>query len=210
MVHGDDQGLKLPPKLAPYQAVIVPIWREEEQKAAVLEAVDRVCAELSGRVRVKVDAREEYTPGWKFNEWEMRGVPLRIEIGPKDVQQQSVVLVRRDMPGKAGKSTAAMSGLAGRVESLLGEIQANMLAAATAFLNANMHRASTYDELSQIVEDGWAKAYWCGDLACQAKIKEDTKATNRCIPLDQGEAGPGLCVVCGRPAEQWSIWARAY
>jgi prolyl-tRNA synthetase len=210
MVHGDDQGLKLPPRLAPYQVVIVPIWREEEQKAAVLEAVDRVRAELGDRVRVKVDAREEYTPGWKFNEWEMRGVPLRIEIGPRDVQQQSVTLVRRDVPGKAGKSSAPLAGLPVRVEALLGEIQANLLATATAFLNANIHWAHTYDELQQIVADAWARAYWCGDIACEARIKEETKATNRCIPLDQEGAVPGRCIVCGQPAEEWSIWARAY
>ncbi len=210
MVHGDDQGLKLPPKLAPYQAVIVPIWREEGQKGAVLEAVERVRAELAARFRVKVDAREGYTPGWKFNEWELRGVPLRIEIGPRDVAQQSVVLARRDVAGKAGKAAASMAGLADTVGKLLDTIQAGMLANAAAFMKANIHEARTYDELKQIVADGWAKAYWCGDDACEARIKEETKASNRNIPLDQGDAGPGSCVVCGQPAEEWAYWARAY
>jgi len=210
MVHGDDQGLKLPPKLAPYQVVIVPIWREEGQKGAVLEAVERVRAELASRFRVKVDAREGYTPGWKFNEWELRGVPLRIEIGPRDVAQQSVMLARRDVAGKAGKSPASMAGLADTVVKLLDTIQAGMLASAAAFMKANTHEARTYDELKQIVADGWAKAYWCGDDECEAKIKEETKASNRNIPLDQGDGGPGRCVVCGQPAEEWAYWARAY
>jgi prolyl-tRNA synthetase len=210
MVHGDDQGLKMPPRLAPIQAVIVPIWREEEQKAVVMEAVERVRQELSGRVRVKVDAREEYTPGWKFNEWELRGVPLRIEIGPKDVAQQSVVLARRDVAGRAGKSPASMAGLAGTVEKMLDTIQAKLLADATAFRDANLHEARTYDELKAIVADGWAKAYWCGDNACEARIKDETKATNRNIPLDQGDSGSGVCVVCGQPAQEWSYWAKAY
>jgi prolyl-tRNA synthetase len=210
MVHGDDQGLKLPPRMAPTQIVMVPIWRKEEQKAAVLEAAERLRAELAGRFRVKMDAREGFTPGWKFNEWELRGVPLRIEIGPRDVANESVVLARRDIPGKAGKASTPMAGLSDTVGETLEAIQADMLASATAFRDANILEARTYDELKQIVTVGWARAYWCGDLACEAKIKEDTKATNRNIPLDQQGRGPGVCIVCGRPAKEWSYWARAY
>jgi prolyl-tRNA synthetase len=210
MVHGDDQGLKLPPVLAPYQVVIVPIWREEGQKAGVLEATERLRAELAARFRVVVDAREEFTPGWKFHEWELRGIPLRIEIGPRDVEKGSVVLSRRDIPGRAGKSTAPMQGLPEAVAGLLEAIQANLLAAATAFRDAHIHETRSYDELKAVVADGWAQAYWCGSLACEARIKEETKASNRNIPLDQGDAGPGTCVVCGEPAQQWSYWARAY
>jgi prolyl-tRNA synthetase len=210
MVHGDDQGLKLPPRLAPYQVVVVPIWRKEEQKAPVLEATERVRSELAERFRVTVDAREGFTPGWKFNEWELRGVPLRIEIGPRDVEKQSVVLARRDVPGKAGKSFAPMAGLSDGVGDLLDAIQAEMLAVAAAFRDANIYEPSDYDELKEIVTDGWAKAYWCGDLDCEARIKDDTRATNRNIPLDQGDAGPGVCIVCGEAAEEWSYWARAY
>jgi len=210
MVHGDDQGLKLPPQLAPYQVVLVPIWRREEQKGAVLAATQRLRAELAPRFRITVDDREEYTHGWKYNEWELRGVPLRIEVGPRDVEQESVILARRDVPGKAGKSAAPMAGLPGTVQRWLDTIQADMLAAATAFRDANVHVARTFEELREIVLDGWARAYWCGNLACEAKIKEETKATNRNIPLDQMGAGPGACVVCGQPAEQWSYWARAY
>jgi prolyl-tRNA synthetase len=210
MAHGDDQGLKLPPQLAPYQVVIVPIWRKEAQKATVLEATERVRAALDGRFRLTVDAREEHTPGWKFNEWELRGVPLRIEIGPRDVEQKSVMLARRDVPGRAGKSTAPMAGVADAVGDLLDAIQANMLDAATIFRDAHIHAVKDYEHFSQIVADGWARSHWCGDDACETRIKEDTRATNRNIPLDQGDLGPGLCVVCGKPADEWAYWARAY
>jgi len=210
MTHGDEQGLKLPPKLAPYQVVIVPIWRQEDQKTAVLEATERIRAGLAGRFRVRVDAREEVTPGWKFNEWELRGVPLRIEIGPRDVEKESVVLARRDVPGRAGKTFAPMAGLPDAVGEMLDTIQADLLAAAAAFRDANISEPKDYGELKESVADAWAKAYWCGDDACEARIKEDTKATNRNIPLDQGDAGPGVCIVCGEPAEKWSYWARAY
>ncbi len=210
MTHGDDQGLRMPPKLAPIQAVIIPIWRKAHQKAVVLETAERIRAELAGQFRIKMDAREGLTPGWKFNEWELRGVPLRIEIGPRDVEKESVVFARRDIPGREGKSFVPMAGLAAAVGEMLDTIQANMLAAATAFRDANIREAKDYDELKEIVSDGWARAYWCGDAACEAKVKEDTKATNRNIPLDQGGAGPGVCVVCGEPAEEWAYWSRAY
>jgi prolyl-tRNA synthetase len=210
MAHGDDQGLKLPPKLAPVQVVIVPIWRKEEQKAAVLEATERIRAELAGPFRLKVDAREEFTPGWKFNEWELRGVPLRIEIGPRDVENESVVLARRDVAGRAGKTSVPMAGLARAVGDMLDTIQADMLAAATAFRDANIDEAKDYEALKAIVADRWAKAYWCGDTACELQIKEDSKATSRNIPLNQEGAGPGVCVVCGKPATEWAYWARAY
>ena len=210
MVHGDDQGLKLPPKLAPYQVVLVPIWRNEDQRALVLEATERIRAALSNRVRLTVDEREEVTPGWKFNEWELRGVPLRIEIGPRDVENESVVLARRDVPGRAGKTSVPMAGLAETVGELLDTIQADMLSAATTFRDANIHEPKDYEELREIVADGWAKAYWCGDSACEARIKEDTKATSRNIPLDQADAGPGTCIVCDNPAQEWAYWARAY
>jgi prolyl-tRNA synthetase len=210
MAHGDDQGLRLPPKLAPIQVVLIPIWRQEDQRAMVLEATASIRARLAERFRVTVDDREGMTPGWKFNEWELRGVPLRIEIGPRDVQQESVVLARRDVPGREGKFSAPMAGLVDVVADWLDAIQADMLAAATAFRDANIHTPKDYEELKEIVADGWAKAYWCGDPVCEATIKEDTKASSRNIPLDQEDAGPGVCIVCGRPAEEWAYWARAY
>jgi prolyl-tRNA synthetase len=210
MAHGDDQGLRLPPVLAPTQVIIVPIWRNDEQKEAVLDATGRIRRELAGRFRVKVDDREEVTPGFKFNEWELRGVPLRIEIGPRDVEKQSVVLARRDVPGRPGKAFVPMDGVADAVGDMLETIQTAMLADATTFRDANIHEARTYDELAEVVAGGWARAYWCGDPACETRIKEDTKATSRNIPLDQGEFGAGACVVCGEPAEEWAYWSRAY
>ncbi len=210
MAHGDDQGLKLPPNLAPYQAVIVPIWRKEQQKGTVLEATHRVRAELAEHFRVTVDEREGLTPGFKFNEWELRGVPLRIEIGPRDVENESLVFARRDIPGREGKSVVPMSGLIASVDEMLRTIQADMLASATAFRDANIHTPKDYEELKEDAVDGWAKAFWCGDLACEAKIKEDTKATSRNIPLDQANEEPGVCIVCGKPAKEWGYWARAY
>jgi prolyl-tRNA synthetase len=210
MAHGDDQGLRLPPRLAPYQLVVVPIWRKEAEQAAVLEATERIAAELRPRFRLKVDDRAEVTPGFKFNEWEMRGVPLRLEIGPRDVEKQSVVLARRDRPGRAGKSVVPMAGIADAVGDMLETIQAAMLADATAFRDANIHEARTFDELRGIVTDGWAKAYWCDNPDCETRIKEETKATNRNIPLEQEDWGPAVCVACGEPAKEWSYWARAY
>jgi prolyl-tRNA synthetase len=210
MAHGDDQGLRLPPKLAPYQVAIVPIWRKDAQKTAVMEATERIRTELATRFRVTVDDREGMTPGWKFNEWELRGVPLRVEIGPRDVEKESVVFARRDVPGREGKTFVPMAGLAEATGEMLDTVQADMLSAATAFRDANIHEAGDYEALKEIVADGWARAYWCGDAACEARIKEDTKATSRNIPLDQGGAGSGTCVVCDEPAETWAYWARAY
>jgi prolyl-tRNA synthetase len=176
----------------------------------VLDATQRIASELRGRFRLTVDDREEMTPGWKFNEWELRGVPLRIEIGPRDVEKQSVVLARRDVPGREGKTFVPMTGLPDAVGQMLDTIQADMLAAATSFRDANIVQPKDYAELIEAVADNWARAYWCGDPECEIKIKDDTKATSRNIPLDQEGAGPGVCIVCGQPAETWAYWARAY
>ena len=157
-----------------------------------------------------MDEREGLTPGFKFNDWEMRGVPLRIEIGPKDVASDSVVIARRDVPGRAGKQVVPVAGLNGAVGDALKSIQAGLLEAAIAFRDANIHTPADYDELRQVIEIGWARAFWCGQDDCETRIKDDTKATNRCIPLDQEGAGPGRCIVCGQPAQSWSHWARAY
>ncbi len=210
MTHGDDQGLVMPPRLAPIQAVIVPIFKNDEEQSAVMEVVNRVEAELKAAdVRVKVDDREGYTPGFKFNDWEMRGVPLRIEIGPKDVQKGSVALARRDMPGRAGKSFVPQEGLAAQVQEMLVTIQAALLERATAFRDSHIHDPEDYEALKQVVSDGWAFSWWCGDAACEAKVKEDTKATTRCIPFDQ-PGGTGKCIVCGKQADKKVYFARAY
>ena len=208
MTHGDDQGLILPPRVAPIQVVIVPIFRNDAEKALVLPVVDRLKKEL-GAFRVKVDERTELTPGYKFNDWEMRGVPLRIEIGPKDVEKGSVMAARRDMPGKPGKTILSQQGLAAQVEKLLVEIQAALLQRATDFRDAHIFDPKDYQELQQVVQNGWAFSWWCGSKDCEAKIKEDTKATTRCIPLEQ-PGGSGKCIVCGEPATQKAYFARSY
>jgi prolyl-tRNA synthetase len=208
MTHGDDQGLVLPPRLAPIQIVIVPIYKNEDEKAKVLAAVDEVSQELKD-FRLKVDAREEVTPGFKFNDWEMRGVPLRIEIGPKDVEKNSVAFARRDMPGKAGKSFVPRANLAAQVAEMLQTIQKGMYEKALAFRQANTLDPKDYAELCQVVDNGFALSWWCGSAECEAKVKEDTKATTRCIPLEQ-PGGSGKCIVCGAAATEKVIFAKAY
>ncbi len=210
MVHGDDQGLVIPPRIAPTQVVIVPIYKNDAEKTKVMDVADRVFKELKDAgVRLKLDDREEVTPGFKFNDWELRGVPLRVEIGPKDVEKGTVALARRDIPGKAGKLFVPQAGLAAAVQAMLAEIQAALLAKATAFRDANIHEPKDYEDLKQIVQDGWAFAWWCGSAECEAKVKEDTKATTRNIPLEQ-PGGSGTCVVCGKPADKKVYFARAY
>ncbi len=210
MVHGDDQGLILPPKLAPYQAVIVPIFKTDEEKKTVLDAAHKLKGELAkADVRVTLDEREGTSPGWKFNDWEMRGVPLRVELGPKDVAKQAAVLARRDRPGREGKISASLAGLPATIERLLAEIQRSLHDKALAFRNSNTHEAKTYDELKKAVENGFASSFWCGSVECEAKIKEETRATMRCIPLEQ-PGGSGSCVYCGKAASERAIFARAY
>ncbi len=210
MVHGDDQGLILPPRLAPYQVVLVPIFKSEEEKKAVLETARRLQRELTDAgIRVKSDEREGMSPGFKFNDWEMRGVPLRLELGPKDVAKGSVVLARRDRPGKEGKSFVAQAGIASAVAGMLEEIQKALYERALAFRRDRTVDAAAYGELKEAVETGFAFSWWCGGAACEAKIKEETKATMRCIPIEQ-PGGSGTCVCCGQPAREKAIFARAY
>jgi len=208
MTHGDDQGLILPPKVAPIQVVIVPIYKNDAEKGRVLETVTRIEQELKN-FRIKIDVREEVTPGYKFNDWEMRGVPLRIEIGPKDVEKGTVALARRDRPGREGKSFVPQAQIAAQIAEMLAEVQSSLLERARSFRVANTHDVTSYDELARVVQDGWAYGWWCGSAECEAKVKEETKATTRCIPLDQPE-GSGKCAVCGETASQKVIFARAY
>ena len=205
MVHGDDQGLVLPPRLAPFQVVIVPIYKTEQERSAVLEQTERVQQSLA-EFRLKLDDREEVTPGFKFNDWEMRGVPLRIEIGPKDVEQGQVTLARRD---EKGRIRAPVEGVAQLVAATLDEIQANMLNKAREFMRENTHDPADYTDFQEVVKSGWADVWWCGEEDCEAKIKQETKATNRVIPLEQ-PGGQGVCIRCGNAATERAIFARAY
>ena len=210
MTHGDDQGLILPPKLAPFQVIIVPIYRSNEEKSIVSPVVERINKQLKdASIRVKVDEREEVTPGYKFNDWEMRGVPLRIEVGPKDVAKNSVAFARRDMPGKIGKSFVSQENLVVRVTKILDEIQNALLKKATSYRDQNIYEMTQSDNLNEVSEEGWAFGWWCGREECEKKIKAETKATNRCIPLNQS-GQRGECFFCGKPATEKSYFARAY
>ena len=208
MVHGDSSGLILPPRVAPYQVVIVPIWRKEADRASVSEVVTRIEKMLKGKIRVKVDMSEN-TPGWKFNEWEMRGVPVRIEIGPRDVQNNSVVLVRRD---NRAKEVVSIDALETVLPGLLEEVQQALLQRAREFLKSNTFVTDDYEEFKQIIERrGFARVKWAEDSAAELAIKEETKATLRVIPFDQPEGGvSGKSIYTGKPATCEAIFGRAY
>ncbi len=214
MTHGDDKGLRLPPAIAPIQAVIVPIWKSDEEKDSVFAFSGEVKAQLEAAdVRVHLDAREGLSPGFRFNDWEMRGVPVRLEIGPRDVAGNSVMAARRDASGKDSKVSIPVASLANRIPELLGSIQDSMLDTARRFRDEHLHEAKTYDDLKKIVEDGWALIYHCGTRECEDKIKEETKATSRCFPLDlnpEWEPAGKTCAVCGKPAFGKAYFARAY
>ncbi len=209
MVHGDDAGLILPPRLAPYQVVVVPIWRKDTEKTAVIETVERVQKMLKGKVRVKVDLSEN-TPGWKFNEWELRGVPVRMEIGPRDVQNNSVVLVRRD---NRVKEPVLLEALETRLPALLEEVQKALFQRAAEFRANNTYYTDSYEEFKEIIAEkrGFVRVKWAEDSAAELAIKEETKATLRVIPFDQPEGGvQGKCFYTGKPATCEAIFARAY
>ena len=208
MTHGDDQGLILPPKLAPIQIVIVPIFRNDEEKEKVMTMVGEVENALN-QFRIKVDNRENLTPGFKFNDWEMRGVPLRIEIGPKDVANQNVVVSQRDIPGKAGKLFLPMVDLAKNIEKLLNDLQDRLLKKATEFRDSHIFEPKNFNEFKEVIVNGWAYSYWCGDASCENSIKDETKATTRCRPLGQ-EKTSGTCIYCGKPADYKTYFARSY
>ncbi|MBL8162170.1 MAG: proline--tRNA ligase [Anaerolineae bacterium] len=211
MTHGDDKGLRLPPTVAPFQLVIVPIYKNDDEKSAVMEAVGRISQELlAANIRITVDKREGVSPGFKFNDWEMRGVPARLEIGPKDVANGTAALARRDVPGKEGKQFVPQEGIVARVQDLLKSIQANMLQQATVFRDANIHDVNSYDALKQVIEaGGWARGWWGGTGDDEARIKEETGATIRCFPFEQ-PGGNGVCFYSGAQAEQVALFARAY
>ncbi len=214
MAHGDDKGLRLPPRLAPIQVVIVPIWRTDDQKNLVITSIGGVNRALADAgVRVHVDRREGITPGFKFNDWEMRGVPVRMEIGPRDVESGTVVVARRDVPGKDGKRTLSQQDLSLTIPKLLDEIQAHMLTLATEFRDEHLHHAGSYDELKEIIKDGWALIPHCNTKECEERIKSETKASSRCYPLEENKgwkANGVICPVCGAPATGLVYFSRAY
>jgi prolyl-tRNA synthetase len=211
MVHGDASGLRMPPRVAPIQAVIVPIWRKDEEREAVAALVSDVEQSLrAAGVRVKTDWREE-RPGFKYSHWELRGVPVRIEIGPRDAQNGQVVLVPRT--NRTDKRTVARESVAEQMTALLDEIQQTLYDQALAFRKSRTYTVSDYDEFKALMADrerlGFVEGWWCGDAECEAQIKAETQATIRCLPLEQPD-GSGACVHCGRPSAAWAIFAKAY
>lgn len=209
MTHSDDDGLVIPPRLAPTQVVVVPIYRNDAERSVVMEAVQRMTADWKGRLRFKIDDRDNLTPGFKFNEWELKGVPIRVEIGPKDIEKGSVAIARRDQPGREGKSFVPQDGLTDRLMALLADIQQALYQRALTFREEHTADVTTYDELKQQVERGFARCYWAGTTEDEKRIQEETRATIRCIPLDQPQQA-GRCVYTGKETSQQVIFARAY
>jgi prolyl-tRNA synthetase len=209
MVHGDSSGLILPPRIAPYQVALVPIWRKEADKATVSELVTRIEKMLKGKVRLKVDLSEN-TPGWKFSEWELRGVPVRMEIGPRDVENNSVVLVRRD---NRIKEVVSIEALEARLPVLLEDVQQSLRQRALEFRGQHTYKTDSYEEFKQIIAEqrGFVHVKWAEDSAAELAVKEETKATLRVIPFDQPEGDvQGKCIYSGKPATCEAIFARAY
>jgi len=203
MVHGDDKGLMLPPKIAPLQIIIIPIGAEK--KKAVINKAREIKERLS-KYRVEIDEREEYTPGWKFNDWELKGVPIRIEIGPKDVEKKQVTVFRRDTMERTSVEERFIEK---EVERLVEDIQRNLFERAKKFLEENTFEANTFDGFKELVEKGgFIKMKWCGEMDCEKAIKEETTATVRVIPF--GEGTKGKCVKCGREAKYLAYFAKSY
>lgn len=210
MTHGDDAGLVLPPRLAPIQTVIVPIYRKDSEKTNVLAAAESIHQQLSDLgIRSKVDLREQLSPGFKFNDWELKGVPTRIEIGPRDVENGTLVVARRDQRGREGKQSIGRDQLAAVIPELLRQIQQNLLEKATQFRDEHTSTPTNYEEFKQAINQGFARVWWAGSSADEKRIQEETKATLRCLPLEQPE-GSGTCFYTGKPANQIAIFARSY
>jgi prolyl-tRNA synthetase len=209
MAHGDDKGLRLPSRIAPIQVVIIPIYRSDDERVSVLEVAERIRNELSGAgIRVRLDDREQYRPGHKFNEWELKGVPLRIELGPRDVAADSLVLADRVNGGKETvRIGEAMASMSERLEAS----QRALYEDARAFRTANTHEALDFPALRDGIEaeGGFWVGAWCGDEACERKVADEAKASIRVIPLE-AEDPEAPCAVCGKPGTQTATWARAY
>ena len=209
MAHSDDQGLVLPPKLAPIQVVIVPIYKTDEEKANIDAFVDQLNSELKQQnISVKYDDRDTQRPGFKFAEWELKGVPLRVAVGARDMQNGTVELARRDTQTK---ETVEQAGLAARIVTLLDEIQENIYTKALNFRNEHITEVNSYDEFKQVLEEkgGFISCHWDGTVETEKRVKEETKATIRCIPLDAIEE-EGVCIFTGKPSTKRVLFAKAY
>jgi prolyl-tRNA synthetase len=207
MTHGDDKGLILPPRLAPIQVVIVPIYKADTREA-VMPAVTQLADQLKAAgIRVHLDDRDQYSPGYKFNEWELKGVPLRLELGPRDVEAGTAVLASR----LGGKETVQISELLGLLPARLEQFQHDLYQRALEFRDAHTWVVDSYEAFKEKVEEGFVKAFHCGDKECEKQIKAETTATTRCIPYDEPEAH-GSCIRCGKPSAYGKriLFAKAY
>ncbi len=208
MAHSDDDGLVLPPKLAPIQVVIVPIYKGEEQLKLITEKVNVIISELKAKnISVKFDNRDTHKPGWKFSEYELKGIPVRIAIGPRDLENGTAEVARRDTKEK---SVMQLTDLSIKIEHLLEQIQDNIYRRASDFREAHTYKVDSYDEFkSKLDEGGFVMAHWDGTAETEAKIKDETKATIRCIPLNN-KLESGKCIYSGQPSTQRVVFARAY
>lgn len=209
MAHSDDDGLVLPPRIAPIQVVVVPIWKNEDERVVVMETVERLTANWKGRFAFRIDTRDNLTPGFKYSEWEIKGVPVRIEVGPKDVQKGTVAIARRDRPGREGKSFVPQDNLTERVADLLEEIQQALYERAVKFRDEHIFEVTSFDDFPAAVERGFVRCYWDGDDEDEGRIKDETRATIRVIPFDQPET-EGRCILTGRLTRRQVIFARSY
>jgi prolyl-tRNA synthetase len=222
MTHSDDQGLVIPPRLAPIHAVIVPIYRSPEERSAVLEAANKLAAEVRDLplrewlnyepVTVKVDDREQLTSGFKFNEWELKGVPVRVELGPKDLAKSACVLARRDLPGKEAKEMGVpLTKAAARIGEMLKAMQTALFDKAKKFRDSHTRAVDSYDEFKKLIEEpgGFLLAHWDGTRETEDRISAETKATIRCIPFDR-QPEPGKCILTGQPSAGRVVFAKAY
>jgi prolyl-tRNA synthetase len=222
MTHSDDQGLVLPPRLAPIHVVIVPIFRKEEERQAVIGAAQRLAESLRELPRdawllyepltVKVDDREQFNPGYKFNEWELRGVPVRVELGPKDIASNACVIARRDLPGKEAKQMGVpLAEAPTRILAMLKAMQKDLYDRACKFREANTYQVNSYDEFKKKIEEpgGFYWAHWDGTRETEDRISAETKATIRCIPFDRPNE-KGKCMVTGKPSAGRVVIAKAY
>jgi prolyl-tRNA synthetase len=222
MTHSDDQGLVLPPRLAPVHVVIVPIFKKAEERAAVTAAANRLAEGIRAlplgswlnheTLAVKVDDREQFQPGYKFNEWEVRGVPVRVELGPKDLAKDACVLARRDRPGKDAKEMGVpLAAAPARIEAILRDMQQSMLEKARQFQLANTFEVNSYDEFKKKLEEpgGFLLAHWDGSRETEDRIAAETKATIRCIPLERNKEA-GKCILSGKPSDGRVVFGKAY
>jgi len=209
MTHSDDKGLVLPPKLSPFEVIIIPIWKTDEEEKKVRSFLEKIEKFLrSADVSYKIDDRTNITPGWKFNEWELKGIPLRIEVGPRDVKENQLVMVRRDLSEKVIKQ---VEGIGEESRKILDTIQKDLFEKAKTFRADNTKNLSSYDDFKEFYEagGGFAESYWCGSTECEQEIQEETKTTIRVIPFEQPEE-KGNCIKCGKESESFVVFAKSY